>query len=170
MAGSPRYIHLLAEAGQVAHIHLDLWNEDVESLWTTFDEQWDILENGEYDNPAELLAMSALGLALLSKITTEKIDNIVDDATALHINKNAGYAGADNPDPWANFRMATAFGATAFTGSLIRLGDKIIRTRNLRANPDNERVGEAITETIRDAIAYPLIARCLLEEEEGIAA
>ena len=74
-----------------------------------------------------------------------------------------------NPDPWANFREAVFFGTTPFAGAMIRLGDKHIRTVNLRRNPDNERVGEAITETIRDAVAYPLIAYCLLEEQEVAA-
>lgn len=170
MAGSPRYIHLLAEAGQVAETHLELWGTDPEFIWTHFDEQWNRIENGEYDNTDDLLTLSGVAIALLASITSNTVKQIVDDGIALHVNKNAGYAGAENPDPWANFRMATAFGASPLQGALIRLGDKIIRTRNLRANPNNERVGEAITETIRDAIAYPLIARCLAEEEEGIAA
>jgi hypothetical protein len=89
----------------------------------------------------------------------------MEAAEELHIAKNAGYAGADNPDPWANFRMATIFGSTPFQGCMIRLGDKYIRTVNLRANPTNERVGESIFETLRDLGAYALIGVCLLEEE-----
>ena len=83
----------------------------------------------------------------------------------LHIRKNAGYSG-DNPDPWANFRMAEAFDVSAFKGCLIRMSDKYIRVTNLVKNPRNEQVGENIKDTLFDLAAYALIAICLLEEEE----
>lgn len=90
---------------------------------------------------------------------------LLETAKDLHINKNAGYAGADNPDPWANFRMSEAFGVNAVDGCLVRLSDKYIRVSNLRRQPSNERVGESIIDTLRDLSAYALIAVCLLEEE-----
>ena len=94
----------------------------------------------------------------------------LDDMARLHVNKNAGYAGATNPDPWANFRMAEDFGVSAFKGCIIRMSDKYIRVKNLLKDPDNEKVGESIKDTLQDLAAYALIALCLLEEEEVAAA
>lgn len=93
---------------------------------------------------------------------------LLEDMKALHIKKNAGYAGADNPDAWANFRMSEAFGVSPFKGCLVRLSDKYIRVTNLVKNPDNEQVGESIKDTLFDLAAYALIAVCLLEEEENV--
>lgn len=85
----------------------------------------------------------------------------------LHIRKNAGYAGADNQDAWANFRMSQAFGVSPFLGCLVRMSDKYIRVTNLLKNPDNEQVGENLKDTLMDLAAYALIAICLLEETEA---
>jgi len=90
---------------------------------------------------------------------------LLDQAKELHIAKNAGYAGADNPDPWANFRMSTAFGVEPWRGALVRMTDKYIRVQNLLKDPTNDRVGESVIDTLRDLSAYALIAVCLLEEE-----
>jgi hypothetical protein len=38
---------------------------------------------------------------------------LLDEEWATHQAKNAGYAGADNPDTWANFRMSEAFGVSS---------------------------------------------------------
>lgn len=99
-------------------------------------------------------------------MASEKYLKLLDDAKELHIRKNAGYSGMDNPDAWANFRMAEAFGVSAFKGCLVRMSDKYIRITNLVKNPDNEQVGESIKDTLKDLAAYALIAVCLLEEEE----
>lgn len=91
---------------------------------------------------------------------------LLEQAKTLHEKKNAGYSGADNPDPWANFRMSEAFGVSPFKGCLVRMSDKYIRVTNLVKNPKNEQVGENIKDTLFDLAAYALIAVCLLEEEE----
>lgn len=85
----------------------------------------------------------------------------------LHIAKNAGYAGADQPDPWANFRMAERFGINAVQGVFVRMSDKYIRITNLTRNPANEQVGESIKDTLMDLASYALIAICLIEEAEA---
>lgn len=90
---------------------------------------------------------------------------LLEEAKDLHIRKNAGYAGADNPDPWANFRMSEAFGVEAWRGALVRMTDKYIRIQNLIKDPSNDRVGESVIDTLRDLSAYALITVCLLEEE-----
>lgn len=90
---------------------------------------------------------------------------LLDEAADLHERKNAGYAGMDNPDPLANFRECERFGVSAFKGCLVRLSDKFIRVTNLARNPENEQVGEAITDTLKDLAAYAYIAICLYEEE-----
>lgn len=84
-----------------------------------------------------------------------------------HKAKAAGYSGSDNPDTWANFREAEAWGLTPLEGCLVRMGDKYRRVQNLRRNPDNDRVGESIKDTLRDLANYALIAVCLLIEEEA---
>lgn len=91
---------------------------------------------------------------------------LLDQMKILHEKKNAGYAGVENPDPWANFRMSEAIDVSAFKGCLIRMSDKYIRVTNLVRNPKNEQVGESIKDTLFDLAAYALIAICLLEEQD----
>lgn len=90
---------------------------------------------------------------------------LLDEARDLHIKKNAGYAGKENPDPLANFRRAEIYGIPAFFSALIRLGDKIIRCENLCLDPDNEMLGESLIDTMKDAAAYYYLAICLYEED-----
>lgn len=92
--------------------------------------------------------------------------NLLERMKTLHEKKNAGYAGQDNPDPWANFRMSESFGVSAFKGCLVRMSDKYIRVTNLIKNPANEQVGESVKDTLFDLAAYALIAICLMEEHE----
>lgn len=91
--------------------------------------------------------------------------NLLDEAKELHIKKNAGYAGADNPDAWANFREADELGVSAFRGCLVRMSDKYVRVKNLLKDPRNEKVGESLEDTLKDLSAYALIAVCLLREQ-----
>ena len=100
-------------------------------------------------------------------MASERYLNLLKTMEVLHRNKNAGYAG-DSPDPWANFRMSEAFGVPAYKGCLVRMSDKYIRVTNLVKNPDNDKVGENIIDTLFDLAAYALIAICLLEEGYGI--
>ena len=90
---------------------------------------------------------------------------LLDEMKALHVAKNAGYTG-DSPDRWANFRMAEMFGVTTLRGVLVRMSDKFIRVSNLVKNPNNEKVGERIQDTLMDLAAYALIAVCILNERE----
>ena len=83
----------------------------------------------------------------------------------LHQRKSAGYSGADNPDPWANFRRAERIGVPASTGALVRLLDKVSRVETLVASPQSEQVGESIEDTLIDLAAYSLIVVCLRREE-----
>lgn len=91
---------------------------------------------------------------------------LLADMRQLHINKNAGYAGVGNVDPWANFRMSEAFGVEPFLGVLTRMSDKYIRITNLVKDPSNEKVGESLDDTLMDLAAYALIAICLRREED----
>jgi hypothetical protein len=96
---------------------------------------------------------------------SQRFIELLDTMRDIHERKNAGYAG-DSADRWANFRMATMFGISAFKGCLVRMSDKFIRIANLTVNPHNEKVGESIKDTLIDLANYALIAYCLLEEEE----
>ena len=91
----------------------------------------------------------------------------LDRAWDLHVRKNAGYAGADNPDPWANFRLSESFGVTAFEGCMVRMTDKFARITSLMRNPANDQVNEAIEDTLRDLAAYALIGVVLLSEKDA---
>lgn len=88
---------------------------------------------------------------------------LLEDMARLHRAKNAGYSG-DSQDRWANFRMSESFGVSAVLGCLIRMSDKFIRIQNLIKNPNNEQVGEAITDTLMDLASYALITICLIDE------
>lgn len=108
------------------------------------------------------MAQDGWGCVVASKKYLELLQRMED----LHIRKSAGYSGADNPDPWANFRMSESFGVSPFKGCLVRMSDKYIRVTNLVKNPKNEQVGENIKDTLFDLAAYALIAVCLLEEDD----
>lgn len=114
---------------------------------------------------AQLLDLARHSFTLVAVETGRPFSEVIDRARSMHVEKNSGYAGADNPDPWANFRMATAFGLTPLQGVLVRMSDKYIRTVNLRRRPANEQVGESLTDTLFDLGAYALIAICLINEE-----
>jgi hypothetical protein len=90
---------------------------------------------------------------------------LLDEMKNIHVAKNAGYSGKDNPDAFANFRMSERFGVSAFLGCLIRLSDKFIRVSNLVKDASNEMIGESIKDTLLDLACYALIAICLLEEQ-----
>lgn len=90
---------------------------------------------------------------------------LVDEMRETHANKSAGYAGVDNPDPFANFRVCERIGIPAFLGAWIRKMDKVIRLQNIMRNPDNERIGEAHADTLIDDASYALIVRILFEED-----
>jgi|WetSurSiteA1Bulk_404760.scaffolds.fasta_scaffold01479_4 hypothetical protein len=95
---------------------------------------------------------------------SKRFVELLKDMEELHNRKNAGYAG-DSPDPFLNFRQAEAMGISAFKGCLIRMSDKFSRICSLSRNPDNDKVGEAITDTLMDMAVYSLIAICLYEEQ-----
>ena len=97
---------------------------------------------------------------------SQEYRDLLDRAWDLHVAKNAGYAGADNPDPWANFRMCEAFGISAFDGCMVRMSDKYIRVTNLLKSADNDKVGESLRDTLQDLAAYAYIGICLLDEEQ----
>lgn len=90
---------------------------------------------------------------------------LLEKMKQLHPAKNAGYAG-DSQDRWANFRLAQAFGITPILGVMVRMSDKWARIQNLFKNPDNDKVGESIKDTLMDLASYALIAICLLEEKK----
>jgi hypothetical protein len=89
---------------------------------------------------------------------------LLDEMRSLHERKSAGYSGAENPDPWANFRKSVEFGIEPDMGALIRLSDKFSRLGALVRNPANEQVNESIEDTAMDLAAYALIFICLRRE------
>jgi hypothetical protein len=92
-----------------------------------------------------------------------KFVELLNELKSLHERKNSAYAGASS-DPFKNFRYAELFGISAFKGCMVRMSDKFIRIANLSQNPDADKVGENIVDTLMDLAAYSLIAICLYEE------
>lgn len=113
--------------------------------------------------------MSELNAEGLEGLGNPRFLELLEEERRVHLTKAAGYSGQDNPDTWANFREASAWGLTPLQGCLVRLGDKYRRVQNLMRNPDNDRVGESIKDTLMDLSNYAKIAICLLEEEEAVA-
>ena len=97
---------------------------------------------------------------------SERFISLLVEMQMIHEAKNAGYAGRDNPDPWANFRMSEMFNIKPADGVLVRMSDKFIRLANLRKDAKNEQVGESMKDTALDLANYCLIFISLLEEEE----
>lgn len=91
---------------------------------------------------------------------------LLGEMRALHDNKNAGYAG-ESLDPFANFKNSELFGITPFKGCLVRISDKFMRIASLSKNPNADKVGESIKDTLLDLAVYSLIAICLYEEENN---
>lgn len=89
---------------------------------------------------------------------------LLDKMRQTHQDKSAGYAGQDNPDPFANFRWCENIGIPAFIGALIRKNDKVSRETAIVRNPDNEKIGERIDDTLIDDSSYALIVHILFNE------
>ena len=132
-------------------------------------EDWEILEMSWCNKEDGIVKDTLFNIARrgfeLCSLMDEKHDvyHFIELARQTHIDKNAGYSG-DDPDPWKNFRQVNKFNITATVGCLTRLCDKYSRLFTLLENPDNERVGEKIEDTLIDLSNYCLILMCLLEE------
>lgn len=162
MAGSPEYLK------QLTNVHKAMTLDEIDGLssaWTLIDEIYTELEDNK--NPVYLFDAAVAAFEKLAELREQTPEEIIEEARSLHIRKNAGYAGATNPDPWANFRRCERFGISALDGVFVRLSDKFIRMENLRADPNNDQVGEAITDTLADFAAYCLIGLCISEETNG---
>lgn len=159
MAGDPNYLAILdaLEPTDPTEFHVldDLWDDLIREPRNTF----------LFTQIAEICFGYLAGDALDTMTFDKAWEATIAGAKDLHVAKNAGYAGADNKDTWANFRMCEAFGISAVDGVITRMSDKYIRIKNLMADPTNERVGESLMDTIRDLAAYALIAICLIQEQ-----
>ena len=91
---------------------------------------------------------------------------LLDEMRSLHIAKNMGYSG-ESKDRWANFRMSEVFGVPDYLGALVRMSDKWVRITNLIKNPDLDKVGESVEDTLMDLASYCLIVICLLREKRN---
>lgn len=91
--------------------------------------------------------------------------DLLAEMTELHKNKAAGYSG-NNPDTWVNFRGSEGWGVSPFLGCMVRMTDKFKRAQNLVQDPDNDKVGESLRDTLMDLAAYALIGIILYEEQK----
>lgn len=149
--------------------------KDLDHAWLEFIFVWseqnhDILQDYDLGKIQKSLNnLASLGLGLLAQRDTVSKNmevataEIIFELRELHKNKNAGYSG-DSHDPWLNFRTIESFGYSASVGCLTRLCDKFARYTILSENPDQNKVGESIEDTLMDFIAYCGILHCLLGE------
>jgi hypothetical protein len=142
----------------------DLHWEGAPASWNYIDVRWKFLTQKPSHYNLREMARAAFSLAAHAKGLS--FEQLKIQLRETHIEKNAGYAGADQPDPWANFRMSRVFGILPFDGVLVRMSDKYIRTLNLRRSSANEKVGESIFDSLIDLGSYALIGDCLLIEAE----
>ena len=103
-------------------------------------------------------------IAKRPQVASKEFTDLLACMHDIHVAKNAGYAGVDNVDPWANFRESERFGVSSFKGCLVRMSDKFIRLVNLIKNPDADQVNESVEDTLLDLANYCLIAICLWRE------
>lgn len=96
----------------------------------------------------------------------EEFLELLDSIRDTFLRKNAGYAGRNNPDPWANFRHSSGFGIKPADGVLVRISDKFSRLQALTRDPSNDQVGESREDSALDMAVYSLIYVCLLREEQ----
>ena len=106
-----------------------------------------------------------LGYNFIQRLTDKDLADIIQEAKDLHERKNKGYSG-DNPDTWSNFRRCEDFGISTADGIVTRITDKYSRLNTLWGNPEYDKVGEAIEDTLMDFSAYLLILICILEERK----
>lgn len=106
-------------------------------------------------------------LDLLRDVGETRIPALLKEMEDLHIRKSAGYAGADNPDAWANFRACEEdLGIETLDGIATRMSDKWRRFCSLYRDRSNDQVGETILDTAKDFASYLLIFCCLYRETQ----
>ena len=93
-----------------------------------------------------------------------RFDAQLDHIRELHNRKNDGYAGSVDDDPYYNFRQCERIGIPADIGVFVRLTDKFSRLASIIKNPDNDKVGESVMDTLDDIAVYALIMKDLYSE------
>lgn len=160
------YLATLGQCGPLRDISHDQVCARINVLWSSLAQQWkQDYTPGIVD--AILLALSRHALHAIAVTQSDPVDAYacaVATACDIHHRKNAGYAGADQDDPWRNFRQCEAFGIHIEDGIITRMSDKMARWQNLRRDPVNEQVGESILDTLLDLANYAVILVCVRQE------
>lgn len=91
---------------------------------------------------------------------------VLDELRELTLKKRAGYS--PGADPFKNFRQSEMFGIDPIRGILVRVMDKISRIASLLENPDNDKVGESLRDTMMDGGNYLLIAVAVMDEQKRL--
>lgn len=76
--------------------------------------------------------------------------------------KNRSYA--KERDPWSNLRLCEEMGIPAWTGVIVRLGDKQCRLMQFVAKREKIMADEGVIDAFRDMIGYALIGIILYRE------
>jgi hypothetical protein len=83
--------------------------------------------------------------------------------------KNMDYSGGDG-DPFANFRIAEAYGVHPVMGIILRSTDKLQRVRAFIKNGVCAVDGESVDDACDDLVNYAILMKGLLREERIAAA
>lgn len=105
----------------------------------------------------------------VNNMRNPKFKEILDKMLEIHEAKNHDYAG-DGGDPYKNFRECEDIYVEgnpipAWTGILVRIGDKWSRIKNLTKFEPAVK-GESIKDTLLDMANYSVLALIVLEELE----
>lgn len=98
---------------------------------------------------------------------SQKFHDTLAEMGELHDRKQADYGrpanGIDTGDPFANIRSVTSFGLPAWSGSAIRMGDKM---RRIEAAVRGQHLqNESIEDSFLDIAVYAIIGLLLFREE-----
>lgn len=120
-----------------------------------------------YHSVVALIQARASGLLpyrwpyLESKPGSPRFHELLREIGDLHAKKSADY-GTDE-DPFMNIRQSTQWGVDAFTGALVRLGDKVKRLQAFAQK--GTLANEGVEDSLRDLASYALIALIMFEEQ-----
>lgn len=78
--------------------------------------------------------------------------------------KNQDYCGGSG-DPYANFRIASAFGIHPAMGIVLRITDKLQRVRAFAANGTMAVKEESVDDALEDIVNYAILLKGMLKEE-----
>jgi hypothetical protein len=95
--------------------------------------------------------------------SSERFHEVLKSLGDLHDRKQADYGLPT--DPFANIRASSDWGMAPYVGALLRLSDKVKRLQSFVKN--GKLSNESAEDSLLDIAVYAIIAKVLLEEQDG---